>query len=177
MATTYFVPRSSCGRCGAPHSAAPQRPQMTRRRIGLRFAYDLRRLQGPSAPSPLRSHAHADAFRGLPAFAFALPGRQRMNLASCRISRNGQLTRVRNPARGRNQIGFVPPPTPGTRNRPKAQPRCNPGPGAALRHSWLLRWLEKCRKLPGSATIPPSGHLQSASEADIKRLRYRQKET
>ena len=45
----------------------------------MRSAYRLRGF-GTHAPSPLRRYARADAYRGLPALAFALHGRQRPHL-------------------------------------------------------------------------------------------------
>ena len=44
---------------------------------------------GTIAPSPLRQHARAYTYRGLPAFAFALHGRQRLSAIGC-----GGLTRA-----------------------------------------------------------------------------------
>jgi hypothetical protein len=52
----------------------------------MRSAYRLRGC-GTLAPSPLRRYARADAYRGLPALAFALHGRQRVKMVKChRIS-------------------------------------------------------------------------------------------
>ena len=48
----------------------------------MRFAYRLHGF-GTTAPSPLRRYARAYAYRGLPALAFALPGRQRLNANGC----------------------------------------------------------------------------------------------
>ena len=67
----------------------------------MRFACSLRSF-GSRAPSPLRAHARADGYRGLPAFAFALPGRQRDQriLAGCAL-RSGSRPECRSGGRRR----------------------------------------------------------------------------
>jgi len=81
MATPYFVPRTSCGRSGAPHSGAPhsgapQRPQLT---DGVPDALtdSLRRLRDTTSPAPLRQSVRALPLPRTTGLRFAFHGRQR----------------------------------------------------------------------------------------------------
>jgi hypothetical protein len=65
------VPRPSCGRRGAPHSGAPRRPQMTRRRVGCALHMA---CAGFGDLRPLRHYGHTPRRR--------LPGTTRLVLCT-----------------------------------------------------------------------------------------------
>ena len=76
----------------------------------MRFACSLRSF-GSRAPSPLRAHARADGYRGLPAFAFALPGRQRSKTGFHRDMRDATHAIHRQSVRRAPHL-LLPPPRP-----------------------------------------------------------------